>query len=548
MSPSESFVYFGCPRCTAPLKARLDHAGRRWRCPVCQWAVEVPRANRRTDFEEYIFHDDSAPAVDAEPEIAFDCPVCHTRMTAPQDRAGQPVACPDCRTPTTVPADFKPRRHHQPVPLGAYAVCEDFDPALPAAPPQQYVPLFCGRCGTLMQATLDQVGSEITCPDCGIATAVQLPRLHGKQDTCPTTESYEVNEESGQPPPKSVAYQEHVGFVCPCGSRLHALVAEVGRQMTCPVCGRSVTVPPRRRKPPKPDPTREIDGQYDTVAEIPDERRSAACLRPQIWFVGRFSRMLDEQGRLPPAPPPPRWPLVSGVFTFPWRRCAMGKWFSLSVGAMLIAGMGLFGWILGEAMVFGGGLAGLPQAVGCLTFQTLACLLGAAWIGVFFNNLLAILGDTAAGADDVTSWPNSIGFTEWAGGTFFVVNSLALSGLAGTGVGWLFQRVGLPGGYAAAGVPVVLFPLVLISMLEANSPLVPLSGSVCRSLAGHWRAWVGFYFETIPLLAVTGGMAIAAVLPGNLLLAVPVCALTLVASSMIYFRLLGRLAWYCSMK
>ena len=47
---------------------------------------------------------------------------------------------------------------------------------------------------------------------------------------------------------------------------------------------------------------------------------------------------------------------------------------------------------------------------------------------------------------------------------------------------------------------------------------------------------------------MTGGMAIAAMFPGNLLLAIPLLALTIVASSMIYFRLLGRLAWCCSRK
>ena len=546
MSPSESSIYFGCPRCTAPLKARLDHAGRRWRCPVCQWAVEVPRANRRTDFEEYIFHDDSGPAADAAPEIAFECPVCHTRMTAPRGQVGQQVACPDCRTPTTVPADLKPRRRTQPVPPEAYAVCEDFDPASPPVPHLHYLPLFCGRCGTLMQATVDQVGSEVTCPDCGMATVVQLPRLHGKSDACPTSESYEVNEQSGQPPPESVAYQEHVGFVCQCGSRLHALVAEVGQQLICPDCGRSVTVPPRRRKPPRPDATQEVDGQYDTVAGTSAEPRSPASLQPQRWFAGRFSRMLDEQGRLPPPPLPPRWSLVSGVFTFPWRHGAWAKWSSLSAGAMLIGGTGLFGWNLAQSCVLGGGPAAIVPSVFGMLLETLGGCLAVAWAGVFFINLLTILGDTAAGADDVGYWPNSSGFLDWAGSTFFVVNSLALSGSVGIGLGWLLQRAGLPGGYAAVGVPVVLFPLVLLSMLEANSPLVPWSASVCRSLGSRWRAWGGFYLETTLLLAVTGGMALAAILPGKLLLAVPVVALTMVASSMIYFRLLGRLAWCCA--
>ena len=109
MSTSESFICFGCPRCTSTLKAPIRHAGQRKRCPVCQWAITVPRESRRSDFAEYTFHDDSAPTVDAGPETAFECPVCHTRMTAPSDQAGQQVACPDCRTLVPVPTKVAPR-------------------------------------------------------------------------------------------------------------------------------------------------------------------------------------------------------------------------------------------------------------------------------------------------------------------------------------------------------------------------------------------------------------------------------------------------------
>ncbi len=539
MSPGENFIYFGCPRCTNPLKAPADRAGRRQRCPVCQWAVRVPRESRRTDFEEYTFHDSAAPAVDAAPEIAFTCPICHTRMTAPQEQAGQQIACPDCRTPVTVPAKFARRSRNQPAPLDAYALCEDYDPASPPAPQPHYIPLLCERCGTLMQVALDQVGSEVTCPDCGKAKVVQLPWLHGNQDAPTTTESYEVYEEIGQPPPESIAYQEHVGFACRCGTRLHALAAEAGQPLTCPACGRSVTVPSPRRKRPKPDPAQQIDGQYETVA-------AADVPRPHVWFVGRFSAMLDKHGRLPPDRPPSRWPLLSGVFTFPWRHGAWAVWLSLSVWAMLISAMELIGVTLARSFVPGAGLgAAAPSVIGML-LETLGGCLAVAWAGVLFINLLAILGDTAAGADEVGQWPNSSHFLDWAGTTLFVINSLGLSVTAGIGLGWLFERVDLPGGYAVVGIPVVLFPLVLLSMLEVNSPLVPLSKAVCRSLVRNGRAWIGFYLESILLLSVTGGIAVAALVPGNPFLAVPLLAVTIVAASMIYFCLLGRLAWCCA--
>jgi len=528
MSSREKFIFFGCPRCTASLKAPARNVGKRQRCPVCQWAVQVPRASRRTDFEEYALNDNLAPVVDTGPEIAFECPVCHTRLTAPKERIGQQVACPDCRTPMVVPEKPLPRARTQPAPQEAYALGDDYDPESPLAPQPEFMPVFCGRCGTLMQVTTDQVGNEVTCPDCSAVQVVELPRLHTRQKIVPKAEgSYEVHEESGQPPPESVAYKEHVGFVCRCGTRLHALVTEVGRQLTCPSCGRSVTVPPPKRKRPKPDPTKEIEGQYDTVAATPEEPKSPVSNRPPMWYAGRFTRALVEHGPLPPETPPPRWPLVSGVFTFPWRRGACGKWLSLSVAAMLIIAIATIG----------------------VLFVFPAFLLAVCWVSILFINLLTILGDTAAGADDVGDWPNSSAFTDWIGNTFFVINSLTVCVAAGKGLGWLLDRAGLPGVYATVGVPPLLFPLVLLSMLEVNSRFVPLSKTVCRSLIDHWRAWIGFYLETLVLAAMISGIAIAEVLlensPWRIVLSI-VMVFALVAASMIYFRLLGRLAWCCS--
>jgi len=529
------------------LKAPAKNVGKRQRCPVCQWAVQVPSQSRRKSFEEYAFDENTAPVVDTGPEIAFECPVCHTRLTAPKDQIGKQVACPDCRTPMAVPAKPGARSRTQPTPQEAYAVCEDCDPSSPPAPQPEYMPIFCGRCGTLMQVTTDQVGSEVTCPDCSAVQVVELPRLHARHRIAPTTDaSYEVHLESGQPPPESVANREHVGFVCRCGTRLHALVSEVGQQLTCPTCGRSVTVPPPKRKRPKPDPTKEVKGQYDTVAPTAEESQSPAVHRPPMWYSGRFTRALDEHGRLPPETPPPRWPLLSGVFTFPWRHGTWEKWLSLSVAATLIGGMGLFGWSLGRGIGLGAGIGATGPAVLSMLFMVLAGTLACGWTGVLFINLLTILGDTAAGADDVGDWPDPTAFLDWAGKTFFVTDSLAVSVLAGKGVSWLLDRVEQPGIYAMVGLPLVLFPLVLLSMLEMNSPLVPLSTTVCRSLVDHWRAWIGFYLETILLAAAIGGILIAALLPQSGLVGIPLLILlvfALVAALMIYFRLLGRLAW-----
>jgi DNA-directed RNA polymerase subunit RPC12/RpoP len=483
----------------------------------------VPNKSRQTEFEQYTFNDGSPPVTEAEPEIAFECAVCHTRLTAPRDQVGQRIACPDCRTLATVPAKATPQRRKQLAPVDDYALCEDYDPASPPAPQPEYVAVYCGRCGTLMQIPPNQLGTEVTCPDCQKATVPQPQQVHRRREASAATGSYKVHEEIGQPPPQSVAYQEHVGFVCRCGTRLQAPVTEAGKHQVCPDCGQTVTVPSPRPKRPKPNPVKEVKGQYKTQPTEVDQEEASAPYRTPIWFSTRFKQMLDEKGRMLPEPPPPRWPLVSGVFTFPWSRGAVGKWLFLSFGPILAASIVPFGF-----------------------FFLLAICLTIIWMGILFVNLLAILGDTAAGSDNIENWPNAAAFIDWFSNVFFIFNSLFVSSVAAGGVRWLLDQVQLPGRWVSLGVPLLLFPFLLLSMLEVNSPWVPFSKPVWRSLADHRRAWIGFYLESILLVAVTGGLVGAIWIADNIIIAIPLLSLTLVAMLMIYFRLLGRLAWCCS--
>jgi predicted RNA-binding Zn-ribbon protein involved in translation (DUF1610 family) len=545
MAPGERFIRFGCPRCTAPLKAPVERAGQRQRCPFCQWAVEVPRQSRPVEVAQYALHDDAAAAGPAEPEISFECPLCRTWMSAPAEQIGQRVACPDCGTPATVPPRPQPRAEKRPPLPEPYALCEDYDPASPPVLGPQYIPVTCSLCKGLMQVEPELAGQQVTCPDCGTQAVVPLPppesvgkicpETGGRYGACSTAESYEVREEMGQPPPESVANQEHVGFFCKCGTRLHALSAEAGRAMICPDCGQPAVVPPPARRRPRPKPAGESAAPYDLSAAEAGGTRAAASDRPRVWFPGRFSQALDEHGRLPPERPPPRWPMLSGVFTFPWRRAAVGRWSALVVWAVFITYLGLFGGSLDE---------GYSIIIGVLLLLLAGCL-AAGWAGVLGVSLLTILGDTAAGAEDVSEWPNPAAFLDWAGSLLLAINSVALSAAAGIGVERLLAVAGLSGGWALIAVPPALFPLVLLSMLEADSPFVPLCRAVLRSLLVNCWAWLAFYLETSLLLGAAGGLVMGMLPAAGVLWTVPLAAVTGVAALMIYFRLLGRLAW-CS--
>jgi hypothetical protein len=92
---------------------------------------------------------------------------------------------------------------------------------------------------------------------------------------------------------------------------------------------------------------------------------------------------------------------------------------------------------------------------------------------------------------------------------------------------------------------ILLFPILFLSMLEANSPFWPFSAPVWRSLLSHWWAWGKFFLLSTVLFAAVVGGALLCVVEVSFLLGFVVAFVT-VAILMIYFRLLGRLAWCCS--
>ncbi len=104
---------------------------------------------------------------------------------------------------------------------------------------------------------------------------------------------------------------------------------------------------------------------------------------------------------------------------------------------------------------------------------------------------------------------------------------------------------GLPYWFCAPASLFFVFPMVLLSMLEAGSPWSPLSLGVCRSLVSAFGAWVLFYLEAALLsagLLLFAEVVLYLVGVWGLLLAAPAWVMFLI----MYFRLLGRLALCCT--
>ena len=175
-------IRFGCPRCICRLKAVPAQVGAKLRCPRCQMQVEVPTVERaaaaNARHEDYgVLEAEEQSPVTQQTYVTVECPLCNSVLHPTEDKIGQEITCLECDTSVLVrPPEKAPiKRKH--VPVETYLLSDEVDPLSSAARPAQlvYVSLSCPLCNTLMQATGDQVGQRMVCPDCQTPVVVPPP-------------------------------------------------------------------------------------------------------------------------------------------------------------------------------------------------------------------------------------------------------------------------------------------------------------------------------------------------------------------------------------
>ena len=87
--------------------------------------------SRRSNVEQYSFHDGLHRPWMAEPEIAFECQVCHTRMTAPKERGWAEDCLPGLPHSRKRSGKDRAHRRKHAGATEAYTFSEEYDPAAP---------------------------------------------------------------------------------------------------------------------------------------------------------------------------------------------------------------------------------------------------------------------------------------------------------------------------------------------------------------------------------------------------------------------------------
>ena len=195
------------------------------------------------------------------------------------------------------------------------------------------------------------------------------------------------------------------------------------------------------------------------------------------------------------------------------------------------------------AMADGHGVDGIIQLVGSMALWLVTIAVTIPWIAVTSIFGLTILQSTAAGEDSVRGWPEGP-WLEWLAPAWSVIIPLLSTVVPAAYVAY---HLAVPAPLVwiyVPGVPYLLFPIVFLSMTNANSLLVPLSSDVIKSFRDRPGAWLLFYFESGFLVMVAMSALISCMwlvyVAGWLITAFPAAVATM-ASIFLYFRLLGRL-------
>ncbi len=423
--------------------------------------------------------------IQAPESLTVMCPTCHERFVVRLETGPQAVTCTFCAAKVTVPSREEARRQ------------QDSRNVLPAPTVEEYA---------------------IAEPS--DAKAAKPARRMTPSESAPATGKSAVLV---------------VTLECPtCHERVKATVGLKPGKIACPFCELLISVPDQKTvagwqaKKVAPRQKEEI-GEYATGPVV-----ESMPLRPG----GLFDRLAEIRREVAPAPP--RWTFFSGVFSFPWRSDVVLRWVYMSIGFTAIAGIVLvIKSIAGSMSNVGGGMV--------LAFFVLPII----WVSLLTWSYtascsLALLEPTAAGLDRIEAWPDPQ-WKEWMAQMLYLGWIGAIPFAVSYGLAVLARLVGARVELALPAIFFVLYPISLLSALEANSIWAPLTVPIVASLFRWFWCWLVFYILTALIAAGLVAAFVYAAESGMdwlLLLLGPLVA----AAILIYFRLLGRLAWRMTTK
>ena len=448
------------------------------------------------------------------PTRLFVCTACGATLPVGDEHVGKKCRCGRCGAVSVVADDAEQQRAEQ------------------SAAQNQPLYFHCRVCDTRLGARVKHIGRKAKCPDCGALTVVPpLPKQQPKQPPrAMHGQQYGVwgIDDAPSPAEMSAKQPKYFPVYCRvCDTLMHARPDQVGKQLQCPDCGAQTQI----KAPPPPEAKKSAlvpDGseyQLDTTHIAP--------IRPGPQFMPippKVKADVEDEVRVErERPKMPSFPTLQGVPTMLSRSPVPGWWLGPSLVGLLVLGLlavGLAGHILVKVIV-------VPP----LMFFSIMSVSAASEIW------LTVLTESSEGNDRIYNPPGPV-FLDWLGNMLYLITA----GLLAMAPWWLLCRVleqelsVTQQGIVQACGWLFTFPLLLLSCLENGSPMELFSPKIFGSLSKVPGHWLLLFLQSV---ALAGGslLAVAGLLTVDLRLAFLAMPL-LVAAGFLYFRLLGRFAWW----
>lgn len=548
---------YACPHCGKPVTSSAA-PGQRIACSHCQATFKLPSAAEIASPKP----SESPATQTVGHQIAFTCPLCDSRLYASpgEDR----IVCPDCLESVEVPSPptgdlprppledsassssspSKPpaSNHSADVDSDPLALRFDDDDELPlapldasdalpgntAAPPLRESAMPRGPTESARGGALPDDDDELKlAPLDPLPEEVQSAATLGMTGEIPAGEPPGTNER-----PRRKA--RRFGVTCGvCDTRLDVSEEDIGTTIVCPDCDTPMVVEP----PPPGKKLAEVqwddDGDELKIAEAESlDVYKEMAQQAEQKAIEEEKKEIQKKRKTPSELPPN--PLKQNVF-----RC-FSHWRTwvvvVAMGAAHVIALLLLAGIIALAKANPAIATLLGLIIGSVVFLT------AAVVTAYFGGI--VLTDSAEGWDELQELP-PFDLWEWLGEAAFMAMAVVYSVLPAS-LAALLVAAGLPLWFLAILSAIswfLLFPVVLLSMLENASLAGPYSNKIWSSVRRHRRPWKFFYGWTAAVVIAT---AVLWAIPLPVWLWPIVLGVATPIATVAYFRLLGRLAWWLS--
>jgi len=481
-----------CPLCNATLVFPAERSGQRLVCQHCGGKIKVPgQPKLATDEDNWLRLDDEPPESGSLP-------------AAPKPTAAKSIVPPATSEPTVSDEFWLPDLDDAAVPAAAFK--PQSDPASPQTKPPASGSASGGRVGP-------------STPPLSEADLAVLAGFGGEPPVASRSAS-RVDVDASE--------DDRFRVRCPvCDSLTYARTDQVGKRIRCPDCESVITVPPR----PKPQSRYQPDMATAPVYRFSDtdEQGNPTAARPQDPFRKSADDLLRAAELAEEDSEETEWELPSFSVWF----SRLGKTFrdpavAIHVGLLsLLAYVPVAIWLKVDAQA---PIIVLGMFAGGIVFAALVVACG-----------FAILQSVANGEESVSEWP-VFDPLEWFGQVAVAMSA----GVVAAGPIWMVAKLFGIGGMMAFALAMfslyLLYPIVLMSMLDEQSVFVPFSTDVSKSIVRAPDQWGAAYLASTALF---GGLFFAYLFASACtpLTGAAIAIVVTIAAVFLYFGILGQLAY-----